>query len=863
MVNQFYRTCKEIGGVIMSFKKTAAIAFAIAIFSGGFASAAEKEEWSVAGEVEMRATSIEKKDGQLAKFNEYRDIQNGFKLVTESPSKTYYINILGQNAGRDNEKFNLIIGDYGVFDLNLQYNETPHNFYYGAKTLYGGAGTGELRIPDSLQSALQTSAYGSTSSSTALTTTTGATSALVLNNLAAAQSIDLGLSRNTTSANLKYNFSDSISAGVNYSRELRQGTRAFGGYFTFGQFREIPEPIDYITTMIGANVGWKTEDYKLLLQYNTSKFENNISALIFDNPYAVNDSTTLASKGRIALYPDNDASNYSFSGAANLPLKSRLTAYWSKGTMKQNDSFLPATINPALTVLNRTSGGTTEPNITRNGSIVSGLDGNVDTENRNIRLNIKPIEILDLNAGYRYYNYSNKTPMIDWYRYNTGDRATVGTGTATTSWRRNLPLSFEYTTYTGDAALEILSGLNAKLGYDSTDQKRHNREIEDTKETSYTGSVDYRPAGEMSWIYLKGSYVNAQRRGSKYQDVTEEEGYGVGASASSVTAGIATTGQLPMLQKYDIGDRDRNRMEFLAMIDPVDNLTITGSYISGKDDYKVMDRHIPTSSTTDNTSPWTAYDEQVATDPGAINSLYGLTNDEHSIMGINLDYIITENIKSALYYTKESYKYVQKARQGGAGTGGGTNGGTTVSGSQPSTADWTGNGEDNIDTYGIGFNGRLSSKIGFDVGYTKVNAISKMSLSVPSNASSNGNPATVPASGTAGTIGTSASGTIAAGGRAGSGSNDLNTSWLPDVENTQDTLNLTVDYAFASNFSLGLNYLYEKYNVKDWALDNVDASGYSPGGNPLTNGTAGNWTLAARNNSYDVYAIAVVMKYSF
>ncbi|MRR59304.1 MAG: hypothetical protein EG824_14000, partial [Deltaproteobacteria bacterium] len=95
--------------------------------------------------------------GDEAKFNEYRDINSGVtgNFAVDFARKGYYLELLGENFGvntdagqsYENQKYTIDGGRYGSFKYNLFYDELPHNFTFGAKTLFSGVGSSALVAP--------------------------------------------------------------------------------------------------------------------------------------------------------------------------------------------------------------------------------------------------------------------------------------------------------------------------------------------------------------------------------------------------------------------------------------------------------------------------------------------------------------------------------------------------------------------------------------------------------------------------------------------------------------------------------------------------------------------------------------------
>jgi hypothetical protein len=69
-------------------------------------------------------------ENQSAKYNEYRDMDNGFlgelSLKGEMKDAPYYFDFGMKNPTRDDQWYEGAFGRFGMFHLELGYNETPH-----------------------------------------------------------------------------------------------------------------------------------------------------------------------------------------------------------------------------------------------------------------------------------------------------------------------------------------------------------------------------------------------------------------------------------------------------------------------------------------------------------------------------------------------------------------------------------------------------------------------------------------------------------------------------------------------------------------------------------------------------------------
>jgi hypothetical protein len=129
-----------------------------------------------------------------------------------------------------------------------------------------------------------------------------------------------------------------------------------------------------------------------------------LTGALFCTPGAAGPSAPLA---RMSLAPDNQANTIAGTVGADLPFKSRYMATVSYEMMRQNQAFLPFTINPNTGAL------INGQNAASLGALpVTSLNGAVNTLLVNNVLTTQITSDLKSKASYRYYNYNNDTPEI-------------------------------------------------------------------------------------------------------------------------------------------------------------------------------------------------------------------------------------------------------------------------------------------------------------------------------------------------------------------------------------------------------------------------------------------------------------------
>lgn len=765
-----------------------------------------EEEATLSGEASITASALNNVDDS-SKFKEYRDFNPVAGDATIDYGKgSYYLEFRSKDIAEDDQNYKFRVGRYGKYKIELIFDETPHRFDTDAKLLFSDKGTGTLTVDDAIQTSLQTDGLGTATQRDNLT-----------NYVNAAPTTDLKLVRKNTKVNADITAFYPLKLRVEVGKEIREGERPFG--VTFGgqnYIAEIPEPLNYVTDQLKVSAEYINNSFYLNANYYLSTFHNNIDTLTVDNPYRITDTnaalnaTNGPSMARFDLYPDNRYQNTSLTGSVYLPLKSRLAATASWGKMEQNDNLVPYTVNSATTNAELASYCASQlasdPACLPKGS----LDGAVNTTLYNALLTSRPLSFMNLKAKYRYYDYDNKTERISlpgYVQYDGAWRATLGQATAI----ENLPTGYKKTTAGIDIGFDVAAATTLTLGYTNDRTERTHREVKDQKDNIYKASLDTMP---FEWLDLRTSYEKSRRDGDyDYTVPFAEEFTTTSADGSLVTA------QLPWLRKYDEADRDRERIQLIATVYPTDSISLTGTYIQGKDDFR--------------------------------NSLFGLTEDNHQIYSIDGDYTVNESINFYAFYSHEKYDNGQRSRQWNPcnpATDLTTTPGCTGAseGADPyytqTTADsysnWNGENEDKVDTYGGGLKVAIvPEKLDFDFMYSYSKSDGKVKL------------------------------TSAAETNTGTATNaDLN-NYTPvefnEVDNTKtQTLNAKAKYRFTKNLSLALGYMYEKFEVSDLTLNgfsNVVAT--TSTGPPVTYPTS--VFMGTLLKGYDVNIVYTKLAYSF
>ena len=625
----------------------ALVGFVLGLFSGpARAQDKDDDQLVVKGSIAAGVQAVGETE-RSSKFTEYRDVPRGFflqflNLDLSKGSRYFYLSVM--NVQQADERIKAGLGDYGKFKLDFGYDKIPHRFSFDGATSYVEKTPGVFTLNDVIRSAAEALVPTGTSTNIAAART------LVSTFLTSAAPIDLGLQRKTATLDFAYTPSVPFSFNVAGSYETRGGNRPYGTPLGFSNAIELPEPIHYKTTNLDTSLEYHKKWGTVRAGFAASIFDNDVQTLIWDNPYRITDSTYASAysagngtaRGRMALWPSNDALKFYLSGSFK-PLKAaRISAAVSYGMFNQNEKLLPFTINTAIPASDPLAANAlSAPRETAMAKAnITSLD---------LTLSSRLHKSVYLTAGFRYYDFANKIEELDIPDgYTRLDQVWEAIPIAVE------PYSFTRSRLFGDLTFNLLKNTSLRVGYSLYGVRRHEgtheTEKNKTDEGTFKVSVDSNPS---DWLTLRVSYLNSKRDWS-----LDDTWY----------AYIPTFN----FKRYFEASRNRQAVNALVGLTPIDNLDIQLTYAFGRDDYPKSD--------------------------------YGLTRDDFDMYGVDLSYAFTKNQSLFVYYTHELYDADQASRQSGATF------------SENPADDWTANLKDTVDTFGAGQTIELlADKLNFDL----------------------------------------------------------------------------------------------------------------------------------------------------
>jgi len=228
----------------------------------------------------------------------------------------------------------------------------------------------------------------------------------------------------------------------------------------------------------------------------------------------------------LSLPPDNMANYVTAGGGVNLPYRSRITGAFSYGWLVQDSAVIP------------------------NDSPISGSSNlEVNTLTGFISAVSRPINPLTVKGYYRIYDFHD----------NANDTLVSALGGDSL---RSLHYPFMRQTASADAkwTFPIPVSIDVEYKYDQM-----NRDYNNGDTTEHTPKVALK-ATPFNWLNLIGTYSHSIRDGSGY------------ISPSFTAEEIA-------LSKFYAADREQDRVDFVAEIMPLNNLTFSVNYGLANDSY--------------------------------------------------------------------------------------------------------------------------------------------------------------------------------------------------------------------------------------------------------------------------------------
>jgi MtrB/PioB family decaheme-associated outer membrane protein len=543
--------------------------------------------------------------------------------------ETWNFLLRGDNLGLDSRRISGRGGIQGLFDLNASWDQIPHLITDEAELAFDGRGTGLLTLPGGWIPSATTRGFG-----------------------ALGQSLDpLRLERERrdfrfgSRTELPHGFQ--IETKYKYDRQV--GRKDVGSVIgnTGGNPRAVivPAPVDWRTHDGDFALRYASERLQGEIGYEISRFSDEEDSLTWQNPFSAIGGWDPAAGyatgfGRRGMPPDNIFHQVKASGGYDLPFQTRVMAHVALGWMKQDDSFLDYTVNPALVV------NTPLPR--------DDLDAEIETRAIGVRVTSRPIDRLRAVAEWRLDDRDNDTPR-DTYIYVPGDsldQSTVDSDRA----RRNLPNSYRRNDGRIELGYEIFERTEISAGYEREQIDRSWTEADEVTEDQFRVGLHSRPI-EMLDLRIDGTW--SDRDGGDY---FYNAPLAWGFSPEHVAEVDLETDfeNNPLLRKFNFADRERIGVDARLGVVPHESVSLGAQLGWANDDFQ--------------------------------NSQLGLQSRSSLAWGFDASWTPLETLTTYVWYSNDSYDSRQRGRSFSNAT----------QASDPSR-NWRQRDEDRVNTVGAGF----------------------------------------------------------------------------------------------------------------------------------------------------------------
>ena len=669
------------------------------------------EEDPAVAELTRQQSEVEVGAGYVSqdsyKFGEYTGLQRegGFAIGNfdllgggdYDSNDTVRWRLRGDDLGLDTRDLEFSYRAQGKIRIDAGYDQFRWNQSDSYQSPYQGLGSTNLSLPGSWIRPVVPQLSGTSLNYRALDPVAGAGSVMnsagaivpptdaqraLLQQIIAAdaapfQHFNIHADRKRGDLGFAYDATPALQFSASLRSEQRKGNTLIGA--PTSQIKEnsveIPDVIDTVTNQFNANIDLSRPRYFLHAGYYVSTFTNNVRSISWQDP---NDPTQIAT---LSSAPGNQFHQLNVSGGVSFTPTTRLTADASYGRATQNDILLQDASLPV-------------------GLPEMSADAKVITKTGNLKLNVRPLQALGLQARYRYDDRDNQTPVRTFISYD----ANIVRGAANSPFNdalglngllgsnvnilANRPQSKRLNAADLDADYELgrhkfvggyewekiersceqswyncvnanestertlrldwhadlLDSLSARLGYAYGERRVH------YDPNAWLGLVP------MANVIPGAPTVGATTSVYGYLQQTGLSGWGPNlpypttpltgdAAIFSPNNNIVPQSQygsrdnladLPGLRRFNLADRNRDKARFSLDYEPTDRTSLQGNFEFDKDDYN--------------------------------NSVYGLLDDTTWSADLDASYAINDRLIASAFFTHEDLRYETRGDGFGSNT---------------------------------------------------------------------------------------------------------------------------------------------------------------------------------------------------
>ena len=452
-----------------------------------------------------------------AKFQEFREVPRGgflesFMMRQWQDNGGWAGSVWGSNALKSDQSTGMMLGKGVTWRFDGEYTQLPHVWSNITRSPYTEVSPGVFLLPDSLQRTNQE--YPGSYLNT------------MRDLLAVASPAPLSVRTDVTKARLRARPAKGWDFELSSTERQRSGRMAYGASLGFSTAIELPTPISQKMLDADATGQYQKGNMRVKASVGMSRFENNVSTLVWDNPKRYQDRTggDGPKQGQIDLWPDNRVVRGLFAVGINLPRSSTFSATYHMSQAEQDDQFLPFTTNSTIAQRSLDS------------LPAQKLDGKVVMFTQDYRLSTHPMERVHGALHVSSENEDNKTPELTFIGFSPYDAGWTATP------KTNKLFGADKLEVGADLDFELANWANLTLEAEHETRKHHHREIPEDAELTLGGSLRLVPTDDLQ-------FSAGFKRASRTSDEFLIEDY-----ENAIGQLIEPAG----LRRFDIADRDQD-----------------------------------------------------------------------------------------------------------------------------------------------------------------------------------------------------------------------------------------------------------------------------------------------------------------
>ena len=707
-----------------------------------------------------------------------------FNWLSRDRTSGNYATAFGWNLGVPTRELGATFGRQGKWGVTADFSEITHAQTDSALFIFNGLGSDRLTLPANFP--------GITAGNSQPPANAAAINAF--------EQSGFGVKTERDIYKLAGNWSlgHGFEVTGNFRYDQRDGTRITGAAMgnTGGNPRSVlvPYPIDDNTTQLEAALNYYSRDLQFTLSYWYSKYRNDEDSFTWQNPYAAISGWDGPAGvgfptgfGRMSLPPDNDFNQVQATGAYNFGSTTRLTATYQYGVARQNDVFLPQTINVAPLVTPGLSTPYPMP--------ADSLDGKIKNTLVDVALTSRPLPKLSVKLDYHYTDHDNTTPdrLFVFTPGDTLSQVLIPSGkvpqdVSSTYIRTNPIPGITENRFTADADYLLVRGLTLRGFYEyrKTDYKPAEDELRsDTHVNEFGAELKFRGNALVNGF---AKYIHDERRGS---DFTQNAPYV--ATVTPPTLVFNNFDNNPTMRQFFVADYDQDRVKAQATITPGESpfsVQLMGDW--WKRDYKGPDCGGANDQLLLGQTPPVVFPSECL----------GLQNARGQTYTLDAQYTAPHDVNLYAFVTWSRYDTGQRGRSFSSVSQGAANDASRAGSADPNR-DWTADSRTTDTGVGAGLDWKPEGKpYSAGVQYLYNEGVTAISLAA-------GPALTAPLP-------------------------------VPDATYTLNSLQVFGRWQYSRNVLFRANYWYQHLSARNWAYDNATPT--SSNNVLLTGQTSGSYT---------------------